>query len=156
LLEELAEYVSIILKTQDIKLLRQKEQIDKKRGIKNPHPNPQTLLKIEKLVLYLEGKGRGKSTQTAYTKNLYYLAQRAFDLDDTTNVELAIARFVKKDGHPATNNYKEKLCDCYATYCKFFKIEGEKPIYTPEPSSISPVTRKNFDANLMRLRDTKL
>jgi integrase len=126
---------------QDLKLLHQKQQNDKKRGIITLHPNPQTLLKIEKLVLYLEGKGRGKSTQTAYTKNLYYLAQRTLDLDNTTTVELAIARFIKKDGHPATNNYKGKLCDCYARYCKFYKIFWEKPIYTPEEHSIQPPSK---------------
>jgi integrase len=125
---------------QNVKTLLQIEQVNRERGIINPQPNPQALLRIEKLVLYIEGKGRGKSTQTAYTKNLYYLAQRTTELNDTVQVELAIARYIKKDGHPATNNYKSKLCDCYARYCKFYKIFWEKPIYTPEEHSIQPPT----------------
>jgi integrase len=53
---------------------------------------------------------------------------------------LAIARYKKKNGRPATNNYKSKLCDCYATYCKLNKMFWEKPIYTPEPIAIQPPT----------------
>jgi hypothetical protein len=64
------------------------------------------------------------------------------DLKDTKAVELAIARYKKKNGEPITNNYKSKLCDCYATYCKFCKIEWEKPIYTPEPTTIQPPTQE--------------
>ena len=66
-------------------------------------------------------------------------------MDDTITVELAIARFVKKDGHPATNNYKGKLCDCYARYCKFYKIFWEKPIYTPEEHSIQPPSKETCE-----------
>ncbi len=125
------------LKNKNVKTLLITQQKDPQRGILYPQPNPDTLLKIEKLVLYLEGKGRSRSTQTAYEKNLYYLAQRA-DLNNTVQAELAIARYIKKDGHPATNNYKGKLCDCYARYCKFYKIFWEKPIYTPEEHGIQP------------------
>ena len=109
-----------------------------------PRVKPETLLRIGKLVLYLEGKGRSKSTQIAYEKNLYYLAQRA-DLNNTEEVDLAIARYIKKDGHPATNNYKGKLCDCYARYCKFYKIIWEKPIYTPEEHGIQPPSNEKCE-----------
>jgi integrase len=103
----------------------------------------QQLPNIENLLLYLEGKGRSENTRTAYEKNLKALAIRA-DLKDTKAVELAIARYKKKNGRPITNNYKSKLCDHYATYCKFCKIEWEKPIYTPEPTTIQPPTQEKI------------
>jgi integrase len=95
------------------------------------------------LLLHLEGKGRSENTRIAYEKNLKALAIRA-DLKDTKAVELAIARYKKKDGTPITNNYKSKLCDCYATYCKFHKIEWEKPVYTPEPTTMQPPTQERI------------
>lgn len=101
----------------------------------------QQLPKIQALLLRLEGKGRSPNTLTAYEKNLKALAQRA-DLNNPQAVELAIARYKKKNGRPATNNYKSKLCDHYATYCKLYKIEWEKPIYTPEPASIQPPSQE--------------
>ena len=103
----------------------------------------QQLPSIENLLLHLEGKGRSENTRTAYEKNLKALAIRA-DLKDTKAVELAIARYKKKNGRPITNNYKSKLCDHYATYCKFYKIEWEKPIYTPEPTTIQPPTQEKI------------
>jgi integrase len=93
--------------------------------------------------LHLEGKGRSPNTLTAYEKNLKALAIRA-DLKDTKTVELTIARYKKKNGRPITNNYKSKLCDHYATYCKFYKTEWEKPIYTPEPIAIQPPTQERI------------
>jgi integrase len=101
----------------------------------------QQLPKIQSLLLHLEGKGRSPNTLTAYEKNLKALAIRA-DLSDTKAVELTIARYKKKNGRPITNNYKSKLCDHYATYCRFYKIEWEKPIYTPEPTTIQPPTQE--------------
>jgi len=95
------------------------------------------------LLLHLEGKGRSENTRIAYEKNLKALAKRA-DLKDTKAVELVIARYTKKNGRPITNNYKSKLCDHYATYCKFYKIEWEKPIYTPEPTTIQPPTQERI------------
>jgi integrase len=97
---------------------------------------------IQSLLLYLEGKGRSENTRIAYEKNLKALALRA-DLNDTKAVELAIARYTKKSTkRPVTNNYKSKLCDQYAIFCKFYKIEWEKPIYTPEPTTIQPPTHE--------------
>jgi integrase len=90
------------------------------------------------LLCILERKGRAKSTLTGYEKNLKWLAQHA-DLSEPEEVETAIARYIKKDGHPASNNYKGKLCDNYDAYCKrILNIIWEKPIYTPEDKAISP------------------
>ena len=103
----------------------------------------QQLPSIENLLLHLEGKGRSRNTLTAYEKNLKALAKRT-DLKNTQAVELAIARYKKKDGRPITNNYKSKLCDHYATYCKFYKVEWEKPVYTPEPITIQPPSQEKI------------
>jgi integrase len=112
----------------------------------------QQLPKIQALLLYLEGKGRSPNTLRAYEMNLKALAQRA-DLNNTQQVELAIARYKKvKDGRPCTNNYKSKLCDHYATYCKFYHIEWEKPIYTPEPTTIQPPSQERVQAFIASAR----
>lgn len=97
----------------------------------------QQLPNIEKLLSYLQGRGRKPATLEAVQKGLKALAIRA-DRKNPTTVELAIAKYTKQNGRPATNNYKSKLCDCYQHYCKFFKIEWEKAQYTPEPTSIQP------------------
>ena len=101
----------------------------------------QQLPSIQNLLLHLEGKGRSENTRIAYEKNLKALAIRA-DLKDTKAVEIVIARYKKKDERPITNNYKSKLCDCYNTYCRFYQIYWEKPIYTPEPTTIQPPTQE--------------
>ena len=102
----------------------------------------QQLPRIQSLLLHLEGKGRSPRTTEAYEKNLIALAIRA-DLNDTKAVELTIARYKKKDGRPITNNYKSKLCDHYAYILQILQIfEWEKPIYTPEPTTIQPPTKK--------------
>jgi integrase len=93
------------------------------------------------LLTHLEGKGRKPATILAYQKGLQALAQRA-DLKNPQAVELAIARYIKHNGRPATNNYKSKLCDAYKHYCKLYRIEWEKPTYTPEPTTIQPPTNE--------------
>ena len=103
----------------------------------------QQLPSIQNLLNYLERKGRSPRTIEAYQDNLKALAIRA-DLKDTKAVELAIARYKKKNGRPATNNYKSKLCDTYATYCKLNHIEWEKPAYTPEPTTIPRQKRQTM------------
>jgi integrase len=108
---------------------------------------------IEKLLCYLERKGRAKNTLIEYEKNLKYLAQRA-DLRDIPAVEKAIARYTKKNGQPATNNYKSKLCDNYALFVK--KIldiaDWEKPIYTPEDKGIQPPSDERVTAFISSAR----
>jgi len=82
---------------------------------------------IQALLLHLEGKGRSENTRIAYEKNLKALAIRA-DLKDTKTVELAIARYKKKDGTPITRADVgiEKVgegFDCYASI--FFFCSGQ-------------------------------
>lgn len=96
---------------------------------------------IQALLLHLEGKGRSPNTIAVYQSALKALSIRA-DLTDTKAVELAIARYKQADGRNITNNYKSKLCDCYATYCKFNKTLWDKPVYTPEPTTIQPPTEE--------------
>jgi len=105
-----------------------------------------TLLKIEEVKLHLEAKGRSENTLDGFERHIKQLAQRA-NLDIPQDVELAIARYKlidrktwKPTSQPASNTYKQKLCDVYRHYCKFYKIEWEMPEYTPEERSIQPPT----------------
>ena len=98
-----------------------------------------TLLKVEKLILHLEGKGKSENTRIATEKNLKLISQRA-NLDNPEEVELAIARYKCVSGRPASNAYKAKLCDAYQHYCKFDRVIWEKPIYRPEEKGIQPPT----------------
>jgi hypothetical protein len=109
--------------------------------------------KIQTLLLHLEGKGRSKNTLTAIAKALKALAIRA-DLDNPQTVELAIARYQKQDKQPASNNYKCKLCDAYQHYCKLYKIEWEKPIYTPEETGIQPPTNEKIQMLIASAKGT--
>ena len=45
---------------------------------------------------------------------------------------------IKQMEKAATKNYKGKVCDCYARYCKFYNLFWEFLYYTPEPHSIQP------------------
>jgi len=98
-----------------------------------------TLLKVEKLLVHLEGKGKSENTQIATRKNLKLIAQRA-NLGNPEEVELAIARYKCINGKPASNAYKAKLCDAYQHYCKFNRVIWEKPIYRPDEKGIQPPT----------------
>jgi len=73
--------------------------------------------------------------------NLKILAHLA-NLEEPEKIELAIARYIKRNKQPASNSYKSKLCECYQYFCKFYKIQWEKPKYTPEERSIIPPTEK--------------
>jgi integrase len=92
---------------------------------------------VEKLLIYLEGKGKSENTRIATEKNLKLISQRA-NLDNPEEVELAIARYKCVNGKPASNAYKAKLCDAYQHYCKFNKVIWEKPVYRPEEKGIQP------------------
>jgi integrase len=98
-----------------------------------------TLLKVEKLLIHLEGKGKSENTRIATEKNLKLISQRA-NLDNPEEVELAIARYKCVNDKSASNAYKAKLCDAYQHYCKFSKIIWEKPIYRPDEKGIQPPT----------------
>jgi hypothetical protein len=98
-----------------------------------------TLLKVEKLLLCLEGKGKSGNTRIPTEKNLKLISQRA-NLDSPREVELAIARYKCINGQLASNAYKAKLCDAYQHYCKFNQVAWEKPIYRPDEKGIQPPT----------------
>jgi hypothetical protein len=78
------------------------------------------------LLLALERKGKTENTIIAVRKNLIALGKRA-DLDKPDDVVLAIARYKKVNGQPASNNYKSKMTDRYQHYCKFKRavLEGK-------------------------------
>jgi hypothetical protein len=102
------------------------------------------LFKIEKVAIYIEGKGRQPSTIDYFRKHLAVLARNA-NLDNPHEVELVIARLKKTDPStkkltniPISNTYKAKLCFTYQHYTKFYKIFWEVPHYIEEERSIRP------------------
>jgi len=105
------------------------------------HP---TTTKYSKTSNAPRGKRQKTSNYRSNKKGLKALALRA-GLKDTVAVELAIARYAKQNGRPATNSYKSKLCDCHLHYCRLYKIEWKKPTCTPEPASIQPLTDAKCD-----------
>lgn len=81
-----------------------------------------TLLRIEEVKLHLECKGKSPNTLDGFERHIKQLAQRA-NLDIPQDVELAIARYKlidrktwKPSNQPASNTYKQKLCDMYNHY----------------------------------------
>jgi len=102
------------------------------------------LLKIEKVSIYLEGKGRQPNTIDSFRRHIAVLARNA-DLDNPHEVELAIARLKKTDpstkklaNTPVSNTYKAKLCFTYRNYTKFYGMFWEVPHYIEEERSIQP------------------
>ena len=107
--------------------------------------------------MHLQRKGKSKRTINRYRKDLIRLAKSTLttepfkgihvDLKNPETVELAIAeskiidwKTKKPTNRKTSNSHKAKMCTAYNHYCKFFKINWEKPIYTPEESSIQPPT----------------
>jgi integrase len=99
---------------------------------------------IQAVLLRLEGKGRAPATVLINRKLLTSLAQHA-DLNNPTETELAIAHFKRTNNQPASNTYKNQLCNAYAHYCKQFKIEWERPKYQEQPASIQPPTNARIE-----------
>ena len=102
------------------------------------------LLKIEKVAIYLEGKGKQPNTIDSFHRHINVLARHA-NLDNPQEVELAIARRKLTDSStkkltdkPASNTYKSKLCFTYQHYVKFYKLNWEMPKYIEEERSIQP------------------
>jgi len=99
------------------------------------------------MLLYLERKGKSPRSIDAYKRSMKQIAKRVKNLDNTEEVELAIARYTllepithKKTNQPASGSYKAKLCDAYQHYCKFNRVVWEKPIYKEEEHGIQPPT----------------
>ncbi len=110
----------------------------------NSNFNINTLLRIQKVALYLERKGRQPNTIDSFLRHIKVLAKHA-NLDNPQEVELAIARWKLTDqktkkptNTPASNTYKAKLCYTYQHYAKFYGITWELPKYIEEQRSIQP------------------
>lgn len=114
--------------------------------------------------MFLKRKGKAKRTINRYKKDLIRLSKSTLttepfkgvhvDLKNPETVELAIAESKIIDWKTRTpttrntsNSHKAKMCTAYNHYCKFFKIPWDKPIYTPEESSIQPPTTEQ--ANIL-------
>ena len=92
----------------------------------------------------MERNGRTPKTVTTLTKMLKRLAKVA-DLNTPESVKTEIAHYIKKNGRPATNNYKVKMAESYDRYCKYYKVEWEKPHYTKEDKAIIPPTKQRIE-----------
>jgi integrase len=108
---------------------------------------------IQTVLLKLEGRGRAPATVLLTKKHLTTLARHT-DLNNPTETELAIAHFKKHNGQPASNNYKNQLCDAYVHYCKYFKIEWERASYQKQPASIQPPTNARIESIISAAHST--
>lgn len=124
------------------------ELLTRKYPIPKRELDIETLLKIQKVVDWMERKGRTKNTLIGLEKHLKQIANRVSDLDNVLEVETAIAKYKcidpctrKQTNRPASNCYKDKLVHVYQSYLKVNKLDwtdGERPVYTPEERSIQP------------------
>ena len=53
-----------------------------------------------------------------------------------------------------SNNYKRNLCIAYDKYCKYYKIEWEKPIYRPNPKMVRIPTTTQLETLIGYARQT--
>ena len=103
------------------------------------------LLKIERVAVYLEGKGKQPNTIDSFRRRIAVLARHA-NLYNPQEVELAIARLKltdpstkKQTDKPASNTYKAKLCFTYQHYVKFYELTWEMPHYIEKQRGVQPL-----------------
>jgi len=99
-------------------------------------------------------KSNAKSDYTIkfVSKALTHLSRHA-DLDNPEQIKQFIAN------KPTSNSHKKNLCFAYNTYCKYYKIEWEKPFYRQEPKLIRVPTTASLNmliANSRRVMTAKL
>jgi hypothetical protein len=80
-------------------------------------------------------------TVDTYTKALKELAKRA-NLNNTEEVETAIAHYQKTNGLQASKKWKSQLCIAYSHYCKLNKINWESPTYKRDETSVQPPSQE--------------
>jgi integrase len=129
----------------------------KPKTIQLTQQQEQTYLKaipsIQAVLLKLEGKGKAPTSLTLTRKHLKALAIRA-DLNNPEKVEIAIARFTKQNGQPASNNYKDHLCSSYMHYVKYYKLTWERPHYIKQPIAIQPPTNARIETMISAAHTT--
>ena len=85
-------------------------------------------------------KNTGKSDYSIkfVDKALTYISQHA-NLNEPEQVKQFIAN------KNVSNGYKKNLCIAYNKYCKYYKIEWEMPLYTPEAKTIKIPTKEKIE-----------
>ena len=78
------------------------------------------------------------------TKTLLKHLNTYTTLSEPEAVKAYVANLKKRDGTEISKAYKRSLIQSYARYCKFKKIQWEKPRYTPEERSIQPPTEEKI------------
>lgn len=114
----------------------------------------ETLLKIQKVIDYMQRKGRTQNTLKGIEKHLKQIAKKA-NLENPLEVETAIAKYTLIDPttrqptkKPVSNCYKDKLVHVYSNYLKVHKLhwtDNERPVYTVEPRSVQPPTQEQCE-----------
>lgn len=108
------------------------------------HHLAEQVIKIQNIALQMERNGRTPKTVETFAKTLKRLA-KVCDLNKPEEVKTEIAHYTKKNGRPATNNYKVKMAESYDRYCNYYQIEWEKPHYTKEDKAIIPPTKQRIE-----------
>jgi len=108
----------------------------------------QQLPSIQNLLLHLEGKGRKPATILAYKKNLEILALRS-DLKKPLQVELAIARYIKKNKRPATTTTNQNYATVMQPTANTTKSNGEASLHTR--ANKHPTTNRRKMSNVHSL-----
>lgn len=99
-------------------------------------------------------KNNAKSDYTIkyVNKALTYLSKHA-DLNKPEQIKQFIASL------QTSNSYKKNLCFAYNTYCKYYQIEWQKPLYKQEPKTIRIPTTEQIQmliASTGRILSVKL
>jgi len=85
-------------------------------------------------------KANGMSDYTIEsTRKALRIIEKHANLDKPEIVKLYISRKECSDG------FKANLCNAYARHCKYYKIEWEKPKYTPETRQIRVPTKEKVE-----------
>jgi integrase len=115
-------------------------------GLPKPTPNKTnpTLLNV---LIKLESNGLELSTIKTIEKRLTILSKHA-DLNNPEQVKKAIAKFGKSNG------YKNSLTVAYNHYCKYYKIEWEKPRYKTDRKIIKVPTNEKLEMLIAHARRT--
>ena len=127
-------------------------------------PTHTDITNIQAFLLYCKRKAQSESTIKRKRIILTRLATLA-DLQSTNQIETEISELKKTEfikGNmkinktKAKNTLKRSYCEVYASYCKFYKIEWEKPIYKREPIGIQPPSQERIERLITACKSTSM
>ena len=89
----------------------------------------------------MENDAKSKYTINFTRKSLTFLAKHT-SLTEPEAVKHFIATLKNKKGELVTNGYKRNLCIAYNNFCKYYKIQWNKPTYKPDAVEHLPPTKE--------------